>query len=145
MPPQTAWNVLEKDYLTTPALVEVASNLRGAQLHLRKQPKGYAGLDGARKSFNEMILESMSKYDDKGIEMQEPQSYQGIKVENIKPQVDRFVRSFRWTFDGVACVCVVRCAHTSVVCDLVRSFRWAFDGAAFVCVCGAVCAYLGRL
>ena len=35
--------------------------LRGAQLHLRKQPKGYAGLDGARKSFNEMMLESMSK------------------------------------------------------------------------------------
>ena len=36
---------------------------RGKASHLRRQPKGYAGLDGARKLLNDMIFESMSKYD----------------------------------------------------------------------------------
>merc|ERR1719395_314589 len=58
-----AWNILEKSNLTTPALVEVAGGLVGKQSHLRKQPKGYAGLDGARKLLNDMIFESLSKYD----------------------------------------------------------------------------------
>merc|ERR550514_152178 len=58
-----AWHVLEKNNLTTPALVEVAGGLVGKQSHLRKQPKGYAGLDGARKLLNDMIFESLSKYD----------------------------------------------------------------------------------
>merc|ERR1719213_1115504 len=31
--------------------------------NLRKQPKGYSGLDGARKLLNDMIYESLSKYD----------------------------------------------------------------------------------
>jgi len=58
-----AWSILEKSNLTSPALVEVAGGLVGKQSHLRKQPKGYAGLDGARKLLNDMIFESMSKYD----------------------------------------------------------------------------------
>ena len=45
-----AWNILEKSNLTSPALVEVAGGLVGKQSHLRKQPKGYAGLDGATGS-----------------------------------------------------------------------------------------------
>merc|ERR1719453_2398916 len=57
-----AMNMLEKDNLTTPALISAAS-LLGKQVHLRKQPKGYAGLEGARKLLNDMIFESMSKYD----------------------------------------------------------------------------------
>merc|ERR1719265_1467296 len=58
-----AWNILEKSNMTSPALVEVAGSLVGKQSHLRKQPKGYAGLEGARKLLNDMIFESMSKYD----------------------------------------------------------------------------------
>merc|ERR1719401_2355609 len=49
--------------MTSPALVEVKSELLGKQSHLRKQPKGYSGIDGARKLLNDMIYESMSKYD----------------------------------------------------------------------------------
>merc|ERR1719478_933536 len=63
MTPEKAWQVLEKHNLTTPALIEVTSALHGTQSRLRKQPKGYAGLDGARKLLNDMIFESMSKYD----------------------------------------------------------------------------------
>merc|ERR1719155_147040 len=63
MSTEKAWKVLEKSNLTTPALVEVAGSLVGKQSKLRKQPKGYAGLDGARKMLNDMIFESMSKYD----------------------------------------------------------------------------------
>ena len=46
MSTEKAWKVLEKSNLTTPALVEVAGSLVGKQSKLRKQPKGYAGLDG---------------------------------------------------------------------------------------------------
>merc|ERR1719163_2149762 len=63
MSSEKAWNVLEKNHLTTPALKEMKVNLLGKQAHLRRQPKGYAGLDGARKLLNDMIYESMSKYD----------------------------------------------------------------------------------
>merc|ERR1719446_841183 len=60
---EKAWNVLEKDKLTTPALIEATSGLFTKQSKLRKQPKGYAGLEGARKLLNDMIYESLSKYD----------------------------------------------------------------------------------
>jgi len=63
MSSEKAWHVLEKNNLTTPALVEVAGGMFGKQTKLRKQPKGYAGLSGARKLLNDMIFESMSKYD----------------------------------------------------------------------------------
>merc|ERR1719313_468076 len=63
MSSEDALQVLEKGNLTTPALVEVAKDLIGNKGKLRKQPKGYAGLDGARKMLNDMIFESMSKYD----------------------------------------------------------------------------------
>merc|ERR1719197_1824363 len=63
MTSKKAWQVLEKNNLTTPALIEMTSNLHGKQSHLRRQPKGYSGIDGARKLLNDMIYESMSKYD----------------------------------------------------------------------------------
>jgi len=63
MSPQKAWQVLEKSNLTTPALIEMAGAFTGKQARLRKQPKGYSGLDGARKLLNDMIFESMTKYD----------------------------------------------------------------------------------
>merc|ERR1740130_1831161 len=61
MTPDNAWQVLKKNNLATPALVELTSG--GNKAHLRKQPKGYSGLDGARKLLNDMIFESMTKYD----------------------------------------------------------------------------------
>merc|ERR1719160_1533539 len=63
MSSEHAWNVLDKNNMTAPSLVEVKRELlKRTNLH-KKQPKGYAGLDGARKLLNDMIFESMSKYD----------------------------------------------------------------------------------
>jgi len=55
--------VLKTHNLTTPALMEAAALAFGKRVHLRKQPTGYAGIDGARKLLNDMIYESMVKYD----------------------------------------------------------------------------------
>merc|ERR1719502_2112663 len=64
MTSESAWQVLEKSNLTTPALLETKNYLLGKQTSLRKAPpKGYAGLDGARKLLNDMIYEAMFKYD----------------------------------------------------------------------------------
>merc|ERR1719482_1073853 len=60
---QKAWHILEKNNLTSPALMQLAGGMFGKKANLRKQPKGYAGLSGARKLLNDMIYESMSKYD----------------------------------------------------------------------------------
>merc|ERR1719262_2050558 len=49
--------------MTTPALTQVTDMMIAKQLLLRKQPTGYSGIDGARKLLNDMIYESMSKYD----------------------------------------------------------------------------------
>ena len=65
MSPKKAWQLLEKNNLTTPALIEMTRHLHGKQSNLRRaDPKaGYAGVEGARKLLNDMIYESMSKYD----------------------------------------------------------------------------------
>jgi len=56
-----AVDVLKSHNMTSPALLQVAeAAVQGKRL---RQPKGYAGLDGARKMLNDMIFESMSKYD----------------------------------------------------------------------------------
>jgi len=62
---QKAWNVLEKNNLTTPALMQLTEELQGKQSNLRKSTpgKGYSGIGGARKLLNDMIYESMMKYD----------------------------------------------------------------------------------
>jgi len=65
MSSEKAWHVLEKNNLTTPALIEL-SQAHGKQSNLRKAataPTGYAAVEGARKMLNEMIWVSMSKYD----------------------------------------------------------------------------------
>merc|ERR1719498_400843 len=61
-----AWGVLKKNNLTSPALIEMTSQSHEKQTNLRKnvQPKGYSGIDGARKMLNDMIWTSMSKYDE---------------------------------------------------------------------------------
>merc|ERR1719359_1504432 len=58
-----AVGVLEKGRLATTAFAQVADMALKGNTHLRKQPKGYAGIDGARKLLNDMIFESMTKYD----------------------------------------------------------------------------------
>merc|ERR1719161_3178974 len=64
MSTENALQTLEKHNLSTPELMQVANMALGkASKNLRKQPKGYAGIDGARKLLNDMIYESMSKYD----------------------------------------------------------------------------------
>merc|ERR1719253_1976533 len=60
----TALQFLERNNKTTPQLLSIAKSVLGKQDRLRKQPKGYAGLDGARKMLNDMIFESMLKYDE---------------------------------------------------------------------------------
>jgi len=54
-----AMTILRKNNLSSPALLQML----GGKSNLRKQPKGYSGIDGARKLLNDMIFESMSKYD----------------------------------------------------------------------------------
>merc|ERR1740133_497619 len=56
-----AMEILKEKNATTASLIESATAVLGKSL--RKQPKGYAGLDGARKLLNDMIFESMTKYD----------------------------------------------------------------------------------
>jgi len=59
-----AAHLLERSNLSTPELVQVTDMAMGkATSNLRKQPKGYSGLDGARTLLNDMIYTSMSKYD----------------------------------------------------------------------------------
>jgi len=69
MSAESAWQLLEKRNLTSPALIQMTSEMHGKQSNLRKAaptpaPTGYAAVEGARKMLNEMIYTSMSKYDD---------------------------------------------------------------------------------
>merc|ERR1719482_1879856 len=64
MTPSKAMEVLKKSTSATPQLLQVAGMALGNHNNLRKQPgKGYSGLDGARNLLNDMIYESMTKYD----------------------------------------------------------------------------------
>merc|ERR1719498_55735 len=64
MTTDNALEVLKQRHLATPELLQAADIALGKQNNLRKQPKkGYVGLDGARKLLNDMIYESMTKYD----------------------------------------------------------------------------------
>merc|ERR1719333_986127 len=56
-------------------------------MNLRKQPKGYAGIDGARKLLNDMIYESMSKYDAEIAKCTEYYSKQCAAMEGCRGQI----------------------------------------------------------
>jgi len=60
---EKAASVVETRHPTNSALVQAANVALASASNLRKQPKGYGGLDGARKLLNDMIFESMTKYD----------------------------------------------------------------------------------
>merc|ERR1719399_836543 len=87
MSSEDALHVLEKVNLTTPALVEVAKDLIGNKGRLRKQPKGYAGIDGARKLLNDMIFESMTKYDAEIAKCTEYYATQCAAMEACRSQI----------------------------------------------------------
>jgi len=91
MSPEGAWTVLEKHNLTSPALVNLASVLHTKQANLRQAgkapPKGYAGLDGARKLLNDMIYESMSKYDAEIAKCTEYYASQCAAMEGCRGQI----------------------------------------------------------
>jgi len=90
-----AWHVLEKNNLTTPALIQMTSNLhgKGKKSSLRKssmvQPEGYAGIDGARKMLNDMIYKAMEKYDAEIAKCTEYYSEQCAAMEACRGQISQ--------------------------------------------------------
>merc|ERR1719375_13835 len=79
---------LEQKGLATPALVQAtAVALGGGSKNLRKQPKGYAGIDGARKLLNDMIFESMTKYDAEIAKCTEYYTTQCTAMEACRSQI----------------------------------------------------------
>jgi len=86
MSPNKAVEVLKKSSLATPELIQIA-NVALGKSRLRKQPKGYGGLDGARKLLNDMIYESMSKYDAEIAKCTEYYSTQCAAMEACRGQI----------------------------------------------------------
>merc|ERR1719183_3240122 len=82
-----ALKVIEKGNMTSPQLLQVARMAVGKHKHLRKQPKGYSGIDGARKLLNDMIYESMSKYDAEIAKCTEYYSEQCAAMEACRGQI----------------------------------------------------------
>merc|ERR1740130_1769304 len=79
---------LEKSNLSTPELMQVADMAMGKNSkNLRKQPKGYSGLDGARKLLNDMIYTSMRKYDAEIAKCTEYYSEQCAAMEACRGQI----------------------------------------------------------
>jgi len=58
-----ALDILKKANKSTPTMVQIGDIAMGRQGNLR-QPKGYAGLDGARRLLNDMIFQAAEKYDE---------------------------------------------------------------------------------
>merc|ERR1719174_1851085 len=58
-----ALDVIGKGSMNATNVAEIKTMVLGKNTKLRKQPRGYSGLDGARKMLNDMIFESLSKYD----------------------------------------------------------------------------------
>merc|ERR1719160_927175 len=82
-----AVNVLQKHNLYTPALSQVTGIALKGNNHLRKQPVGYSGIDGARQLLNDMIFESMSKYDAEIAKCTEYYSKQCAAMEACRGQI----------------------------------------------------------
>jgi hypothetical protein len=81
-----AVEVLQKHNLNTPALAQVTDMALAGANNLR-QPKGYSGLDGARKLLNDMIFESMTKYDAEIAKCTEYYSKQCAAMEVCRGQI----------------------------------------------------------
>jgi hypothetical protein len=68
-----------------PALMQVTQMIQ--RKSFRKQPQGYSGVDGARKLLNDMIYESMSKYDEEIAKCTEYYSKQCAAMEVCRGQI----------------------------------------------------------
>jgi len=86
---EKAAQILAKKHPSTPALVQATSLALGRSSNLRslKQPKGYSGIDGARKLLNDMIFESMTKYDAEIAKCTEYYSTQCAAMEACRSQI----------------------------------------------------------
>merc|ERR1719506_2767772 len=82
-----AMQVLEHSKSSTSELLQAANMALGKQRNLRKQPKGYSGIDGARKLLNDMIYESMSKYDEEIAKCTDYYSRQCAAMEECRGQI----------------------------------------------------------
>ena len=82
-----AVETLQKSNLSSPELMQVADIAMGKGGNLRKQPKGYSGLDGARKLLNDMIYESLSKYDTEIAKCTDYYSKQCAAMESCRGQI----------------------------------------------------------
>merc|ERR1719311_824820 len=83
-------DVIKKHKLVNTSMLSELSMLVSGQnekLRGRKQPTGYSGLDGARKLLNDMIYESMSKYDAEIAKCTEYYSKQCAAMEVCRGQI----------------------------------------------------------
>merc|ERR1719183_1828673 len=71
----------------SPALTQVTNMVLGGHANLRKQPKGYSGIEGARKLLNDMIFESMTKYDEEIAKCTEYYSKQCAAMEACRGKI----------------------------------------------------------
>merc|ERR1719424_2441440 len=79
--------LLMEQNITEASLIAEATQALGSRHHLRKQPKGYSGIDGARKLLNDMIFESMTKYDAEIAKCTEYYSTQCAAMEACRSQI----------------------------------------------------------
>jgi len=87
---EKAVDVLRNSSISSPALLQVTDMLMDTQVghhHLRKQPKGYSGVEGAKKLLNDMIYESLSKYDAEIAKCTEYYSEQCAAMEVCRGQI----------------------------------------------------------
>merc|ERR1719398_263880 len=82
-----AAQLLEKSDIATPALMQAANLALSKGSSLRKQPKGYSGIDGARQMLNDMIFESMAKYDSEIAKCTEYYATQCTAMEACRSQI----------------------------------------------------------
>merc|ERR1719454_766057 len=82
-----AVELLKKHHMNTPALIQAAGLALSGGSHLRQPKKGYSGIDGARKLLNDMIFESMTKYDAEIAKCTEYYSQQCAGMEACRSQI----------------------------------------------------------
>jgi len=78
---------LEKSNISTPELMQVADMAKSKNLRAQPQPKGYKQLDGTRKLLNDMIYQSMEKYDAEVVKCTDYYSKQCGAMEGCRGQI----------------------------------------------------------
>merc|ERR1719313_2515024 len=78
--------VLERSNMTSPQLLQVTNMIQKKALR-HSQPKGYSGIDGAKRMLNDMIFEAMMKYDEEIAKCTEYYSQQCAAMEVCRGQI----------------------------------------------------------